>query len=61
MTVTLNKGGNVSLSNNWSKLVPPTGCTGVVELIGVATPVCRPLLALPERPPTASGACPGAQ
>jgi hypothetical protein len=49
------------LSNNWSKLVPPTGGTGVVEFIGVATPVCTPLLALTERPSPTSSACPGVQ
>jgi hypothetical protein len=57
----IDQSGNVWLSNNLSKLVPPTGGTSVVEFIGVATPVCTPLLALPERPSPTSGACPGSQ
>ncbi len=57
--VQLDQSGNVWLANNWSALVPPTGGNGLVELIGVATPVCTPLQPLPARPTaTTSTACP---
>ncbi|MEU6577734.1 hypothetical protein [Streptomyces sp. NPDC046805] len=57
--VQLDQSGNVWLANNWSKLAPPTGGDGLVELIGVATPVCTPLQPLPARPaPNRSTACP---
>lgn len=57
--VQLDQSGNVWLANNWSKLVPPTGGNGLVELIGVATPVCTPLNPLPTRPAaTSPTACP---
>ncbi|MGW0766123.1 NHL repeat-containing protein [Streptomyces sp. NPDC002676] len=57
--VQLDQSGNVWLANNWSKLVPPTGGNGLVELIGVATPVCTPLQPLPARPAsTSTTACP---
>ncbi|MFB7505288.1 hypothetical protein [Streptomyces broussonetiae] len=52
--VQLDQSGNVWLANNWSKIIPPTGGNGLVELIGVATPVCTPLNPLPARP-TATG------
>jgi hypothetical protein len=59
-SVQIDQSGNLWLSNNWSKLVPPTGGTGVVELIGMATPVCTPLLGLPVTPRAGTGgACPG--
>ncbi|MEW2485655.1 hypothetical protein [Streptomyces sp. NPDC048411] len=57
--VQLDQSGNVWLANNWSALAPPTGGTGLVELIGVATPVCTPLQPLPARPASTSPtACP---
>ncbi|MFE7106050.1 hypothetical protein ACFU98_07255 [Streptomyces sp. NPDC057575] len=57
--VQLDQSGNVWLANNWSRLVPPTGGTGLVELIGAATPVCTPLQPLPARPAsTGATACP---
>ncbi|MGW3359230.1 NHL repeat-containing protein [Streptomyces bungoensis] len=57
--IQLDQSGNVWLANNWSKLVPPTGGNGLVELIGVATPVCTPLTPVPARPATTSStACP---
>ncbi|GAB1331476.1 LysM peptidoglycan-binding domain-containing protein [Streptomyces sennicomposti] len=52
--VQIDQSGNVWLANNWSRLVPPTGGTGLVELIGLATPVCTPLTPLPVRPSAAS-------
>ncbi|MFJ5031085.1 hypothetical protein ACIQB5_23760 [Streptomyces sp. NPDC088560] len=56
--VQLDQSGNVWLANNWSKVVPPTGGNGLVELIGVATPVCTPLNPLPARPTaTSTTAC----
>lgn len=48
--VQLDQSGNVWLANNWSRLVPPTGGDGLVELVGAATPVCTPLQPLPSRP-----------
>ncbi|WP_253915680.1 hypothetical protein [Streptomyces sp. NRRL S-31] len=57
--VQLDQSGNVWLANNWSRLAPPTGGDGLVELIGAATPVCTPLQPLPARPTaTGSTACP---
>ncbi|MBO1413549.1 hypothetical protein [Streptomyces sp. FH025] len=57
--VQLDQSGNVWLANNWSELVPPTGGVGLVELIGLATPVCTPLTPLPVRPSSATtAACP---
>jgi hypothetical protein len=50
--------GNVWLSNNWSQLDPPTGGVGIVEFIGVAAPVCAPLMGLPVVP-SAGTSCPG--
>jgi len=59
-SVQIDQSGNVWLSNNWSKIDPPTGGTGVVELIGMATPVCTPLIGLPVKPAAGTGsACPG--
>jgi hypothetical protein len=55
-SVQIYQSGSLWLSNNWSTLAPPT--RGVVELIGMATPVCTPLLALPRRP-SSSRPCPG--
>ncbi|MGW3075044.1 NHL repeat-containing protein [Kitasatospora sp. NPDC001132] len=57
--VQLDQSGNVWLANNWSALLPPTGGVGLVELIGLATPVCTPLTPLPMRPSSATAtACP---
>ncbi|MGW4438679.1 NHL repeat-containing protein [Streptomyces sp. NPDC004596] len=57
--IQLDQSGNVWLANNWSELAPPTGGNGLVELIGVATPVCTPLSPVPSRPATTSStACP---
>ncbi|MFI9325777.1 LysM peptidoglycan-binding domain-containing protein [Kitasatospora aureofaciens] len=57
--VQIDQSGNVWLANNWSKLLPPTGGVGLVELIGLATPVCTPLTPLPTRPsPATTNACP---
>ncbi|MFD8706611.1 hypothetical protein ACFV1W_29080 [Kitasatospora sp. NPDC059648] len=57
--IQLDQSGNVWLANNWSEVVPPTGGNGLVELIGVATPVCTPLTPVPSRPATTSStACP---
>ncbi|WP_432165122.1 NHL repeat-containing protein [Streptomyces sp. bgisy031] len=57
--IQIDQSGNVWLANNWSKFVPPTGGTGLVELIGAATPVCTPLTPVPARPATTSStACP---
>ncbi|MFF9393248.1 hypothetical protein [Streptomyces griseoluteus] len=57
--IQLDQSGNVWLADNWSTLVPPTGGTSLVELIGAATPVCTPLTPVPARPATTSStACP---
>ncbi|MFK0296359.1 LysM peptidoglycan-binding domain-containing protein [Streptomyces sp. NPDC090442] len=52
--VQVDPSGNVWLANNWSKLLPPTGGVGLVQLIGAATPVCTPLTPLPVRPAAAA-------
>jgi hypothetical protein len=58
-SVQIDQSGNVWLSNNWSKLVPPVGGTGIAEMVGAATPVCAPLMPLPVQPSSASDvACP---
>ncbi|MGW2177968.1 NHL repeat-containing protein [Streptomyces sp. NPDC001732] len=57
--VQVDPSGNVWVANNWSKIVPPTGGVGLVELVGVAAPVCTPLTPLPVRPSsTSTNACP---
>ncbi|MEV6118183.1 NHL repeat-containing protein [Streptomyces sp. NPDC052109] len=57
--VQIDSSGNAWVANNWSKIVPPTGGVGLVELIGAATPVCTPLTPLPVRPSaTAPNPCP---
>nr|BFD81269.1 hypothetical protein StreXyl84_06700 [Streptomyces sp. Xyl84] len=57
--VQLDQSGNVWVANNWSQLAPPRGGTGLVEIVGAATPVCTPLQPLPARPATTgSGPCP---
>ncbi|WP_234435927.1 LysM peptidoglycan-binding domain-containing protein [Streptomyces sp. NRRL S-813] len=57
--VQIDQSGNVWLANNWSHIVPPAGGTGLVELIGLATPVCTPLTPVPARPSSATAtACP---
>ncbi|MGW5664423.1 NHL repeat-containing protein [Streptomyces sp. NPDC003758] len=48
--VQIDQSGNVWLANNWSHILPPAGGTGLVELIGLATPVCTPLTPVPTRP-----------
>ena len=55
-SIQIDQSGNIWLSNNWSKIL--TGGVGIVELIGMATPVCTPLVGLPKRPSTTT-ACPG--
>ena len=35
-------------------LDPPTGGTGIAEIVGAATPVCTPLTPVPVRPSTAT-------
>ncbi|MFF8593628.1 LysM peptidoglycan-binding domain-containing protein [Streptomyces sp. NPDC015220] len=52
--VQIDQSGNVWLANNWSRVVPPAGGTGLVELIGLATPVCTPLTPVPTRPSSAT-------
>lgn len=57
--VQIDQSGNVWLANNWSHIVPPAGGIGLVELIGLATPVCTPLTPVPMRPSSATAtACP---
>ncbi|MFG3205204.1 NHL repeat-containing protein [Streptomyces sp. NPDC048192] len=57
--VQIDSSGNAWVANNWSRLVPPTGGVGLVELIGAAIPVCTPLTPLPVRPSSsAPTACP---
>ena len=59
-SVQIDQSGNMWLSNNWSKIDPPTGGVGIVELIGMATPVCTPLIELPVKPAAGQGSgCPG--
>lgn len=56
--VQIDQSGNVWLANNWSHIAPPAGGVGLVELIGLATPVCTPLTPVPTRPSSAtSTAC----
>jgi DNA-binding beta-propeller fold protein YncE len=55
-SIQVDASGNVWLSNNWSKLLPPTGGTGLVQMIGAATPVCTPLGPVPIEP-TGGGSC----
>jgi hypothetical protein len=58
-SIQIDQSGNVWLSNNWSKLVPPVGGVGLAEIVGAATPVCAPLTPLPVRPSSTSvTACP---
>ena len=46
-------------ANNWSTLTPPAGGDGLMEFIGLAAPVCTPLLGQPVVPSTATDqACP---
>lgn len=42
--------GDVWVANNWSKLSPITGGNGLVEFIGLATPVRTPLIGPPRLP-----------
>jgi hypothetical protein len=53
-SVQIDQAGNVWLSNNWSKIVPPAGGTGIAEIVGAATPVCAPLTPLPAQPSSSS-------
>jgi hypothetical protein len=57
-SIQLDQAGNVWLSNNWSKLVPPVGGTGIAQIVGAATPVCAPLAPLPVMPSATGDACP---
>jgi hypothetical protein len=57
-SIQFDQAGNVWLSNNWSKLVPPVGGTGIAEIVGAATPVCAPLTPLPVRPSPTGTSCP---
>jgi hypothetical protein len=60
-SVQIDQSGNLWLSNNWANL-HKTGGSGVVELVGMATPVCTPLIGQPQKPSAAtSTACPGLQ
>lgn len=52
--------GNIWLSNNWSTAHPVTGGVGVVKLLGLATPVCAPLLGQPVNPSSVNS-CPTLQ
>ena len=49
-SIQVDQSGNIWLSNNWSKLNPPTGGVGIAEIVGAATPVCTPLTPVPVRP-----------
>ena len=49
-SIQVDQSGNIWLSNNWSKLNPPTGGVGIAEIVGAATPVCSPLTPVPVRP-----------
>jgi hypothetical protein len=61
-SIQLDQSGNVWLSNNWSKLDPPVGGTGIAEIVGAATPVCAPLAPLPMKPSASSDTpCPQQQ
>lgn len=54
--------GNVWLSNNWATLKPHSGGIGIVEFVGVAAPVCTPLLGEPTTASAANGRqCPKPQ
>ena len=57
-SIQFDQAGNVWLSNNWSKLVPPVGGTGIAEIVGAATPVCAPLTPLPVQPSPTRASCP---
>lgn len=50
--------GNLWLSNNWSSAHPVAGGVGVVKMLGLAAPVCTPLLGQPVQPSVTS-ACAG--
>ena len=49
-SIQVDQSGNIWLSNNWSKLNPPTGGVGIAEIVGSVTPVCTPLTPVPVRP-----------
>lgn len=53
--VQIDPSGNVWAANNWSALTPPAGGDGLMELVGLAPPVCTPLVGLPVQPSTGSG------
>jgi hypothetical protein len=58
-SVQIDQSGNIWLSNNWSKLSPPTGGVGIAEIVGAAAPVCTPLTPVPVQPSAATPtACP---
>lgn len=52
--IQIDPSGNAWVANNWSKIAPPTGGVGLVELVGAGTPVCTPLTPLPMRPSSAT-------
>lgn len=57
--VQVDQAGNVWAANNWSQLKPPTGGDGLMAFVGLAAPVCTPLLGQPVVPSTATAqACP---
>lgn len=55
--VQVDSSGNAWVANNWAKIAPPTGGVGLVELIGVAAPVCTPLSPVPTRS-SSTNSCP---
>ena len=55
-SIQVDQSGNIWLSNNWSKLNPPTGGVGIAEIVGAATPVCTPLTPVPVRPSSSTAA-----
>lgn len=48
--VQIDPSGDVWVANNWSKLSPITGGNGLVEFVGLATPVKTPLIGPPHLP-----------
>lgn len=49
-SVQVDPSGNVWVANNWKTLKPVVGGNGLVEFIGLATPVRTPLIGPPRRP-----------
>jgi hypothetical protein len=48
--VQIDESGDVWVANNWSKLSPITGGSGLVDFIGLAAPVRTPLIGPPQQP-----------